>query len=77
VNAARGVHSVEFGRKSEPCETTVQAVLSTPGRALVIEIETVSTPGVADEVMDSTEPIKRAAEFTAEERMKAFSNGGG
>ena len=52
-------------------------VLSAPGRALVIETETVSIPGVADEIMDGTEPIERATELTAEERMKTLSNGGG
>ncbi len=44
----------------------MQAVLSDPGCALVIEIETVCTPGMTDEVMDGTEPIKRATELTAE-----------
>ena len=37
----------------------MQTVLSAPGRALVIEIETVSTPGMTDEVTDGTKPIKR------------------
>jgi len=44
----------------------MQAVLSAPGRVLVIEIETVSTPGMTDEVMDRTKAIKRATERTVE-----------
>ena len=60
AEGARGIHSIELGRKSEPCETTMQAVLSPPGRTLVVEIETVSTPGVADEVMNGAKPIKRS-----------------
>jgi hypothetical protein len=62
--------------KSESSETTMQAVLSVPGRALVIEIETVSTPGMTDEVVDRTKPIKRTAELTVQERMKALAGGG-
>ncbi len=52
----------------------MQVVLGTPGRALVLEIKTVSTPRMTDEIMDRTEPIKRAPEFAAEERMKALTN---
>jgi hypothetical protein len=44
----------------------MQAVLGTPGRTLVVEIETVTTPGMTDEVMDGAKPIKRAAELTVE-----------
>ncbi len=55
----------------------MQAVLSAPGRAFVIETETVSTPGMADEVMNGTEPIERATKLAAEEGMKALSNGRG
>ena len=76
-NVARSVHSIELRRESEPSETAVQPVLSLPGRALVIEIETVSIPDMTDEVMNGAEPIERATELTAEERMKALSNGGG
>ena len=76
-NAARGVHSIEFGRKSEPCHATVQAILSAPGRALVLEIETVSTPGMTDEVMDGAKPVKRATQLTVEERMKTLPSDGG
>ncbi len=44
----------------------VQAVLSAPGRALTIEIETVTTPGMTDEVVNGTKPIKGASELTVE-----------
>jgi hypothetical protein len=65
-NGACGVHSVELGSESEPSETTMQVVLCTPGRALIIEIEAVSTPGVPYEVVNGTEPIKGASELTVE-----------
>ncbi len=71
-----GVHSIELVRKSETCETTVQTVLSSPGRALVIEIEAVATPGMTDEVVDCSEPIERAAELTAKEGVKTLSDNG-
>ena len=76
-NAASGVHSIDLGSKRRPRETTMQAVLNAPGRALMIEIETVSTPGMTDEVMDGKKAIKRASEPTIEERMKALSSGDG
>lgn len=44
----------------------MQVVLCTPGRALIIEIEAVSTPGVPYEVVNGTEPIKGASELTVE-----------
>lgn len=72
-----GVHSKELVRKCEPCETAVEAILSSPGRALVIEIEAVSTRRMTDEVMDCTEPIKRTSELTAKKGMKALYDGGG
>ena len=65
-NAARGVHSTELCRKGKACEATMQAVLSPPGRTLVIETETVSTPGMTDEVMNCTKPIKCATERAVE-----------
>ena len=55
----------------------MQVVLNAPGCALVIEIESVSTPGVADEVMDGTEAIECTGELTAEERMKPLPSGSG
>jgi hypothetical protein len=55
----------------------MQAVLSVPSRALVIEIEPVSTAGMTDDVMDRTKPIQRTAELTVEERMKALAGGEG
>jgi hypothetical protein len=55
----------------------VQTVLSAPRRTLVIEIETVTTPGVTDEVMDRTEPVECTTEFTAQQRMEPLSNGDG
>jgi len=63
---ARGVHSIELRRQSEPSETTMQAVLNPPGGALVIESETVATPGMTDEIMDRTKSIKGATELTVE-----------
>jgi hypothetical protein len=44
----------------------MQSVLSPPGRTLVIEPETVSTPGMTDEVMNCTKPIKCATERAVE-----------
>ena len=55
----------------------MQAVLNTPRRTLPMEIEAVATPGMTDEVVNGTKPIKCATEFTTEERMKAFSHRGG
>jgi hypothetical protein len=66
---ACGVHAIELGRKSESCEAAVQAVLNHPSHALAMKIEAVSTPGVTDQVMDGTKPIKRATEPTVEKRM--------
>jgi hypothetical protein len=43
----------------------VESVLSAPSRTLVGEIEAVSAPGMTDEIVDSAEPVKRAAELTA------------
>ncbi len=76
-DAACRVHSIELGCKGEPCKTAIQVVLSAPRRTLVIEIETVTSPGVTDEVMDSTEPVECATEFTAQQRMEPLSNGHG
>ncbi len=76
-DGSRGVHSIELGGESEPCETTVEAVLSAPGRALVIEIEPVSAPGMTDEIVDGTKAIKRTTERTVEERMQALPGSGG
>ena len=50
----------------------MKVVLSAPGRTLVGEIEAESTPGMSNEIVDSAEPVERATEFTAEERMKTF-----
>jgi hypothetical protein len=50
----------------------VQAVWSPPGRALVVEPKTVSTPGVADEVMDGMKPVKHTADLTVEEWTKSL-----
>jgi len=72
-DASGGVHSIEFGSKGEPSETTVQPVLRTPGGALVVELKAVPVPGMADEVMDGTKTIKGAPELTVEERMKPFA----
>ncbi len=55
----------------------MQPVLSPPGRGLVVEIETVATPGMADEVMDGTKPVERTPDLTVEERMKALPSGSG
>jgi hypothetical protein len=66
---AGGVHAIELGGKSESGEAAVQAVLNHPSRALVMKIEAVSAPGMTDQVMDGTKPIKRATELTVEKRM--------
>jgi len=55
----------------------MQVVLSAPRRTLVIEIETVTTPCVTDEVMNGTEPVKCTTEFTAQQRMEPPSHGHG
>lgn len=65
-NPARGVHAIDLCSQSEPSETSVQAVLNAPGSTLVIELETVATPGMTDEIMDRTKAIKRATELTVE-----------
>jgi len=77
ADGARGVHSVDLCGKCEPGETTVEAVLSVPGGALVIESKTVSTPGMSDDVMDGAKPVERTAELAVEKRMKALAGGGG
>jgi hypothetical protein len=76
-DGARGVHAVDLGGKGEPGETTMEAVLSVPCCALVMESEAISTPGMTDEVVHGTKPIKRTAELTVEKRMKALASGGG
>ena len=76
-NGARGVDAVDLSGKGEPGETTMEAVLSAPCCALVMEGEAVPTPGVTDEVMHGTEPVKRTAEPTVQKRMKALAGGGG
>jgi hypothetical protein len=76
-NVTCGVDSIEFVREGEPRETTVQSVLNSPGCALVIESEAVSTPSMTDEVMDCSEPIKGATDLTAKEGMKTLPDGGG
>jgi hypothetical protein len=53
----------------------VELVLSPPGSALVRKIEPVSAPGVTYEVVNGAEPVKRAAELTAEQRMETISHG--
>ncbi len=55
----------------------MQAVLHAPGRALVIEIEAIATPGMADEIMDRTKAIERTTKLTVEQRMKPVPSGGG
>jgi hypothetical protein len=55
----------------------MQAVLHYPRSALIAEIETISTPGVTDQVVNGTESVKRATELTAEKRMNAPSSSGG
>ncbi len=55
----------------------VQAVLSVPGRAFVLEIEAESIPGVSNEVMNRTKPIKGPTELTTQQWMKALSGGDG
>ena len=69
-DGARGVHAVDLGGKGEPGETTMEAVLSVPRCALVMESEAVSTPGMTDEVMHGTEPVKRTAELTVEKTQR-------
>ena len=71
-NAPSCVYSKDLGRESASCETTVKMVLSAPGRTLVGEIEAVSVPGMSNEIVDSAEPVERAAELTAEQRMKTL-----
>lgn len=73
----RGVHSVYLGSKGRSSETAVEAVLSAPGRALTIEIEAVSAPGMTDEVVDRTKTIEGAGETTVEQGVKALPGSGG
>ena len=53
----------------------MQAVLSPPGSALVVETETISAPGMSDKVMNGAESIEGATELTTEQRMKTLSAG--
>ena len=55
----------------------MEAVLSRPGRGLVFEIETESTSGMPEEVVDGAEPVERATELAAKQRMHTFSSGDG
>lgn len=52
-------------------------VLSAPGRTFVGEIEAITAPGMSNEIVDGAEPVKRATEFTAQQRMKTFFNSRG
>ena len=70
-DAACRVHPVQLGGKSRARKTTVQTVLNDPGRGFVIQVESVSAPGMTDEVMDGTKTIECAAEFTIQQRMQA------
>jgi len=55
----------------------METVLRVPRRALVMKIKAVSAPGMAEDVMDRTKPVKCATELTVQERMKARAGGGG
>jgi hypothetical protein len=52
-------------------------VLSSPGGALVSEVEAVSAPGMTNQIVDSAESVKRTTEITAEQRMKTLTYSGG
>ena len=53
----------------------MQAVLNAPRCTFVIEVEAVTTPGMTDKVVDGTEPVERATEFTVQQWMEPLSNG--
>jgi hypothetical protein len=65
------VHAEHFGGQGPTSETGVPPLLSQPRGALPVEVEPGSEPDMADEVVDSTQPIERPSQFTAQHRMDA------